>query len=79
LRWMGMLSTLLVLIAVFFGISSLTAFGFGGWDIVVILVPMAVGVALFVWGVTRFGIWSARMLNRPEQDDQGLGEASKKD
>lgn len=79
MRWMGMLSALLVLIAVVVGVSSLTAFGFGGWDIVVILVPMAIGVALFVWGVTRFGVWTARMLNRSESDSPGPDEGPQGD
>lgn len=77
MRWMGMISALLTLIAVFFGVSSLTAFGFGGWDILVILVPMAVGVTLFFWGVTCFGVWSARMLNRSEKgsgDSEGTND-----
>lgn len=64
MRWLGMLSALLVLIAVFFGISSLTAFGFGGGDILVILIPMAIGVAVFVVAILRFGEWTAKLLNR---------------
>ena len=64
MRWMGMIAALFTLIAAFFGVSSLTAFGFDAWDIVVILVPMAVGVALFFTGMTYFGVWTSRLLNR---------------
>lgn len=59
-----MLSAVLVLIASFLGVKSLTAFGFGAWDIVVILAPMALLVALFFTGVTYVGVWSVRRLNR---------------
>jgi len=61
---MTMISALLVLFAVFVGVSSLSAFGYSAWEIVVILVPMAILVALFFTGVTYFGLWSVRRLNR---------------
>lgn len=64
MRKMGMLSAVLVLIAAFLGVKSLTAFGYGAGDIVAILVPMALLVALFFTGLTYVGLWSARRLNR---------------
>jgi len=70
---MGIIAAVFTLVAAFFGVSSLTAFGFGAWDIVVILVPMAIGVALFFWGVLRFGLWTARALNRAG-DGEGRGK-----
>lgn len=72
MRWMGMIAALFTLIAVFFGISSLTAFGYGAWDILVILLPMGIGVALFFTGLTYFGAWTARKLNeKSDGDDNG--------
>ena len=59
-----MAAALFTVAAVALGVASLGAFGYGAWDVVVILVPMAVGVALFVAAVTCFGLWSVRWLNR---------------
>ncbi len=75
MRWMGMIAALFTLIAVFFGVSSLTAFGYGAWDIVVILVPVGIGVALFLTGLIYFGAWSARKLHeRSPSDDEPNSE-----
>ena len=68
MRVMGMISAVLVLIAVSIAIKSLTAFGFGSWQIVEILVPMGIGVAVFFAGVTYLGLWSVRRLNRSTAD-----------
>ena len=74
-----MIAAVFVLLAVVIGVSSLPAFGFGGWEIVVILAPVAAGVLLFVWAVMRFGMWTARLLNRPEGDPPGQEGERKRD
>lgn len=71
-----MFSAVLVLIAVSLGVKSLTAFGYGAWDIVVILVPMAVLVALFFTGVTYLGFWSVRRLNETAETSKTEGAPS---
>ena len=75
MRKMGMFSAVLVLIAVFLGVKSLTAFGYDAWDIVVILAPMAVLVALFFTGVTYLGLWSVRRLNKAADSSEARGGA----
>jgi len=82
-RIMTMISALLVLFAVFVGVSSLSAFGYSAWEIVVILVPMAILVALFFTGVTYFGLWSVRRLNRAAErkaeEESGSSPAARGD
>lgn len=74
MRAMGILSAVLVFIAVFVGVKSLTAFGYGSWDIVVILAPVAILVALFFTGVTYAGLWSVRWLNRAAERSAAKGK-----
>lgn len=59
-----MISAFFVLIAVFVGISSLTAMGLGGQEILRLIAPVGIGVALFFAGFTYFGYWAARRLRQ---------------
>lgn len=69
-----MIATLFTLIAVSFGVFSLTTFGYNAWDIFVILVPMGIGVALFLVALTYFSSWTARWLNRDEPEEESAKE-----
>lgn len=64
MRIMGMISAVLVLIATFVAVKSLTAFGYGAREIFGILGPMAIVVALFFAGLTYGALWWVRRLNR---------------
>jgi len=64
MRIMGLIAALLVLFAVFVGITSLAAFGFSAWEIVSLLAPVAAGVVLFVAGVMYLALLWVRRLNR---------------
>lgn len=64
MRIAGMISAVLVLIAVGFGLYSLVDFGFQAGEIFGILWPVAVGVTVLAFALLGFGRWSADMLNR---------------
>lgn len=68
MRIMSVIASVLVLVAVFVATKSLTAFGYGFWEIVEILVPMAVAVTLFFAGLTYLSLWFVRRLNRSSAD-----------
>lgn len=79
MRIMGMIAAVLVLVAAAIGIKSLTGFGYGSWQIVEILVPMAIGVTLFFAAVTYLaGRW-ARHLNRPQGGERAPNDQASKD
>lgn len=63
-----MISAVFTIVAVSLGVVSLTTFGYGARDIVVILVPMGIGVAAFFTGLTYLGTWTARRLNRDHEN-----------
>ena len=65
MRIMGLIAALLVLFAVFVGITSLAAFGFSAWEIVSLLAPVAAGVVLFVAGVMYLALLWVRRLESP--------------
>lgn len=68
MRVAGMISFVLVLIAVVFGVYSLSAsFGFQAGEIFSLLWPVAVGVTLLAFALLAVGRWSARMLNRDSE------------
>lgn len=78
MRRAGMLSALLVLVAVLFGLFSLVnAFGFAPGELFGLLWPVAVGVTLLSIVLLAFGRWSVRMLN--EQDGSNQGAAAQKE
>lgn len=69
MRVMGSIAALFTLAAVALGLMSLVGFGFELWEIVRLLAPVAVGVALFSYLVMLLGKWSARWLNRDDERD----------
>lgn len=70
MRWLGMLATFTTLVAVFFAVASLTAFGFDWRGIVGILWPMAIftillSAAIFAWG--RLSLKLVQRLDREKK------------
>lgn len=63
MRWLSMIATLFVFAAATIGVLTLAAFGYDLSETLGILVPLAIGVAVLVAGVTFFGRWSVRKLN----------------
>lgn len=68
MRILGMASALLTLIAVFFAVSSLTAFGYDSWGIVKILAPMALGMVLLIFVLFGVGKLSLHLINRLDRE-----------
>lgn len=65
MRVAGMISFVLVMVAVALGVYSLSDyFGFRSGEIVSLLWPVAIGVTVLAFVLLAFGRWSARMLNR---------------
>lgn len=72
-----MVAAVLVLIAVFVGVKSLTAFGYGAREIFGLLGPTAILVALFFTGLTYGALWWVRRLNRGSEQPQAPRKPAK--
>lgn len=68
MRRAGIISTILVLIAVSLGIYSLSDhFGLSASGILALIAPVAVGVIVLTVGLVFFGFWSVKKLNQTSE------------
>lgn len=68
LRLAGIISSVMVFIAIILGIYSLNDhFGLSAGGIVAIMAPVALGVVLLTAGLIVFGFWTVRKLNQADE------------